>query len=77
MATEQEIRHIETSIEDRILRLPQVLERVGLGATSVWRAVSEGKFPKPLRIYGRSVGWRASDIAEFIRSRELAAMREA
>jgi len=57
---------------DRLLRLREVMERVGLRSTSIYRAIAEGKFPKARRIYGRSVGWRASEIDEFIRSRELA-----
>ena len=33
----------------RMLRIADVLKRVGLGRSSIWRMVKDGEFPPPLR----------------------------
>lgn len=38
---------------------------------TIWAWVSEGKFPKPIRLNGRSV-WRLSDVTSWIDSMEAA-----
>jgi prophage regulatory protein len=45
-----------------LLRLPQVMKEVGLCRSSIYCAISEGRFPPPLRISRRAVAWRAGDI---------------
>ena len=34
----------------RILRLREVLRRVGLSKTTVWRLIKEDQFPKPISL---------------------------
>lgn len=50
----------------RILRLPNVLDRTGLSRSTVYQWVSEGRFPKPVSLGTRAVGWVESDIEEWI-----------
>ena len=45
-----------------LLRLPQVMREVALCRSSIYAAMSEGRFPAPLRIGRRAVAWRAEDI---------------
>ena len=45
-----------------LLRLPQVMKEVGLCRSSIYAAISEGRFPPPLRISRRAVAWRTEDI---------------
>lgn len=45
-----------------LLRLPQVMREVALCRSSIYAAISEGRFPAPLRISRRAVAWRAEDI---------------
>ena len=46
-----------------ILRVGQVLEIVGIrNRTTLWRMCQEGRFPAPVRIGVRAIGWRISDI---------------
>lgn len=45
-----------------LLRLPQVMKEVGLCRSSIYAAISEGRFPAPLRISRRAVAWRTEDI---------------
>ena len=53
----------------RILRLKEVKMRVGLGRSTIYRWTSEGRFPKPVRLGGNSVGWIESTIDTWIKSR--------
>jgi len=50
----------------RILRLPNVLDRTGLSRSTVYQRVSEGRFPKPVSLGARAVGWVETDIEEWI-----------
>lgn len=53
---------------ERLLRLPQVLEAVGIGRTGWLEMVRTGEAPKPVRL-GRAVAWPASEVQAFIRER--------
>lgn len=53
----------------RLLRLKEVKMRVGLGRSTIYRWISEGRFPKPVRLGCRSVGWLESTIDSWIKSR--------
>lgn len=50
----------------RILRMPEVLEKIGLCKASIYNRIADGSFPKPVRLGGRSVGWIESDLDEWI-----------
>ena len=50
---------------ERLLRLPQVIERVPGCRAWLYALIAEGKFPKPIRI-GRSVFWPASRVDAWI-----------
>jgi prophage regulatory protein len=58
----------------RILRLPNVLNRTGLSRSTVYQWISEGRFPKPVSLGARAVGWVESDIEEWI-SRQIESSR--
>lgn len=51
---------------NNILRLPEVKIRVGLSRSSIYVAVSQGSFPKPIRLGARSVGWLEVEIEEWV-----------
>lgn len=53
----------------RILRMPTVTERVGLKRTAIYDMIRTGKFPKPVPLNDKSVGWLESEIDEWIASR--------
>lgn len=48
----------------RLIRLPEVQHRVGLGRSTIYRWMAEGKFPGPVELGGYSVAWeeRAIDV---------------
>ena len=50
----------------RILRLPNVLDRTGLSRSTVYLRVTEGRFPKPVSLGARAVGWIETEVEEWI-----------
>lgn len=50
----------------RILRLPEVRQSVGLARSTVYRLMETGEFPRPIPLGGRSVGWLQSDIEAWL-----------
>ena len=61
-----------TTTGDRILRVREVSERVGLCRTTIWSLTKQGSFPRSVRLTDYAVGWRASDIDAWIRDRSAA-----
>jgi prophage regulatory protein len=53
---------------EKILRLPQVKERVGLSRSSIYQAIQRKEFPSPIPLGARAVGRLESDIAEWLSS---------
>lgn len=58
--------------KDRIIRLPEVIERVGIARSSIYLKIQEGTFPKQLKL-GRNSGWLESEIDAWIQ--DLASKR--
>ena len=57
----------------RLLRLPRVKDRVGLGRSTIYALVGSGQFPRPISLGGRATAWLESDIDGWIRSKIEAA----
>jgi len=49
-----------------ILRLPIVKNRTGLSRSTIYLRVSEGRFPSPISLGGRAVGWVESEINDWV-----------
>jgi len=60
---------------ERILRLPIVLDRTGLSRSTVYLRVTEGRFPRPVSLGARAVGWIEREVEEWI-ARQIEASRE-
>ena len=58
---------------DEILRKPRVLALIGIGNTSLYEAIKRGDFPAPVKLGVGAVGWRRSDIENWLDSRETKA----
>ena len=50
----------------RILRLKTVLDRTGLSRSTLYRKIERGTFPKQVRISERCIGWRESDLEQWL-----------
>jgi prophage regulatory protein len=53
----------------KIHRLPEVKSETGLSRSSIYLRISAGTFPEQINLGGRAVGWLASDIQAWIKSR--------
>jgi prophage regulatory protein len=55
---------------ETLQRKPIVLGRTGLVNSTLYYFISEGSFPKPVKLGKRTVAWKKSEIDEWIDSRE-------
>lgn len=53
----------------KVLRLAQVMDSTGLGRSTIYKYIAEGKFPHPLQLSERCVGWLESEVQQWIQSR--------
>lgn len=54
---------------DRLIRLPEVKLRVGLGRSTIYRRMREGTFPLPHNLGGGVIAWSEADVSAWITSR--------
>ena len=52
--------------EQRILRKQEVKRKTGLPNSTIYELISQGKFPKQIKLSTRSSGWLESEIDEWI-----------
>ena len=52
-----------------ILRLPALLMLTGLSRSSIYAAIKRKEFPAPVSLGPRAVGWRESDIDNWLATR--------
>ena len=53
----------------KILRKPEVGQRIGLSPVHIMRLVRQGRFPAPVRISDNSIGWPQHEIDAWIEER--------
>ena len=62
---------METGLEARrIIRREEVTRLTGIARATLYKLIKEGKFPAPLRLGERSVGWRLADIDKWLAAPE-------
>ena len=59
----------------RILRLPEVRHSTGLSRSTIYLRIAEGRFPKPVSLGGRAVGWLEAEVQEWLERRIEASRR--
>ena len=59
----------DTNFPERIIRTKELLEITGLSRTTIWRMEKAGTFPKRVNLGEASVGWRYSEVSEWIEGR--------
>ena len=55
--------------EKRALNLEEVLGLVSLSSATVYRMMSRGEFPRPVRVGRRAARWRSDEVDEWLASR--------
>ena len=58
----------------RLIRLPEVMRQTGLARSSIYDGIRDSKFPKPVPLCGRNVGFIEAEIQQWIAER-IAASR--
>jgi prophage regulatory protein len=61
---------------ERIIRKRQLHEFVGIRRTQVEQLISEGTFPKPIKLSTRAVGWTESSLIAWQQERIAASKSE-
>jgi len=54
---------------DRIMRLPDVIARIGLSRASIYLQMAKGSFPKSVPLGSRARGWYESDVTTWVMTR--------
>lgn len=50
----------------RMLRLSQVVEKTGLGKTSIYELQKQGRFPRGVNLTGHSVRWIEAEVETWL-----------
>ena len=68
--TQPQKNHQQSSSKarSRLIRLPEVMDRIPLSRTSIYNRINDGTFPKPIKLGSKSVAWLESSIDEWIAS---------
>lgn len=51
------------------LRMQAVSRMTGLGRSTIYRLVAQDKFPSPVRLANRAIGWRRVDLERWSEGR--------
>lgn len=62
-------------MDEKIIRLPEVMQRVGLSRATIYNKVKDGSFPAQIKL-GRLSGWVESEVQTWI-SNQIKASRPA
>ncbi len=57
-------------MQNKIHRLPSALDLTGLCRSSLYNALAAKAFPEPVMLGKRAIGWRESELMEWIASRQ-------
>lgn len=55
-----------SNISNMILRLPAVKTRTGLSRSTIYLRVAEGRFPQPISLGARAVGWIDAEVEAWL-----------
>ena len=58
---------------DKILRIGAVCAAVGCSRPTLYRWMAAGIFPRPIKLGPKNIGWRSTEIEQWLNSRERAA----
>lgn len=51
--------------EERLIRLPEVINKIGLSRPTVYRMIERGEFPKPVK-QGRTSAWVSREVNDYL-----------
>jgi prophage regulatory protein len=50
----------------QIIRRKDIEKRLKISRSSIYAMMSQGEFPKPVRLGRRAVGWKSTDIEKWL-----------
>lgn len=56
---------------DRIVRVPEAVALTGLSRSTIYAAVKDGRFPAPMRLSLKAVGWKSADLHAWLAARRV------
>ena len=57
---------------NRIISINELSQLLSKSRVSLWRWERDGILPKPIKVQGRTLGWRESAILEWLETQEVA-----
>lgn len=54
----------------KIIKRKELLELVYMSKSTLYNQIAENRFPKPIKLANRSVGWLTSDIQEWFEQKK-------
>ncbi|MDQ4626210.1 helix-turn-helix transcriptional regulator [Janthinobacterium lividum] len=66
------IHKARSKVSDRMLRLPQVREKLGRANSTIWNDVRNGILPPPVTMGPRTVAWSEVELQAWIDARVFA-----
>jgi len=60
-------------MEETFIRRKALEAKLGLSCSTIYAMMAADKFPRPIKIGRRAVGWRNTDIQAWVRSKVDAA----
>lgn len=60
---------------DQVMRMKDVVKKIGLCRATIYAMISRGEFPRPIRIGERATGWRESELEAWLANRTSARER--
>ncbi|MEL0630418.1 helix-turn-helix transcriptional regulator [Psychromonas aquatilis] len=56
---------------NRVISITELSQLLSKSRVSLWRWQRDGVLPLPIKIQGRTIGWRESAILEWLESQEV------
>lgn len=51
---------------ERVIRKEELMSRIGLSDSTIWRLEKAGRFPRRIQLGGNSVGWLESEVCRWL-----------
>ena len=56
-------------MEEIIIRRKTLEAKLGLSCSTIYALMAKGKFPRPVKLGNRAVGWKSEDIKRWVEER--------
>ncbi|EJA5009149.1 helix-turn-helix transcriptional regulator [Salmonella enterica] len=56
-------------MSNNLLRMSEIMRRTGYGKAWIYRLISQGKFPRPVKIGSRAIAFVESEVDDWINQR--------